>query len=112
MGGLDVIETGDFKQAAPISDESLFTEGAYRGKSVGDTNDCMTPARLTQVGLALREEFRDVVTLRNVHRRDDGDDSMPPGVREAYRHEADRFQEVVLGLANCTWSPRDRAWLN
>ena len=70
MGGLDVIETGDFKQAAPISDESLFTEGAYRGKSVGDTNDCMTPAQLTQVGLHLRDEFRDVVILRNVHRRE------------------------------------------
>ena len=39
MGGLDLIETGDVKQAAPISDVSLFAEGPYRGKSVGDKDD-------------------------------------------------------------------------
>ena len=48
---------------------------------------------MVQGGVSLRKEFRDVVSLHNVHPRDDGDASMSPECRAAYREEADRKEE-------------------
>ena len=115
LGGLGCIELGDFKQAPPIGDESQYREEAYRGKGgqrQEDIDDNVIPTnKLVARGLALRNEFQDVVFLGKVHRRDDGNDEMSPGERQVYREEADRFQEVMLRMADCEWTPEDHAWL-
>merc|ERR1712078_926084 len=50
--------------------------------------------------------------MGEVHRFDDGDDDMPEDKREEYRQEANEFLRVMRGMADCTWTPADWAWLS
>ena len=67
---------------------------------------------LAQGGVSLRNACREIVILHKAHRRDNGDTSMSAEHRAAYREEADRFQEVMLRLADCTWAAEDHARLS
>ena len=113
MGGLDVIETGDFKQEPPIGDDPLYVEGLYAGRARDGAAGEGQVSQSSLVGsvVSLRDEFQDVAILQQAHRLDDGDDTMAAEAREAYRAEADRYQEVMLRLADCTWTVEDHAWL-
>jgi len=116
LGAKDLIEAGDYKQIEPIGDTSMTVEGPARTKDGcdgrGKDGVGIPTSRLVARALALRDEFQDVVLLRNVHRRDDGDaKTMAPDVLKKYQDEADRYQRVMLGLVDCTWRPEDHAWL-
>ena len=118
MGGKDVALAGDLKQAPPIGSEPMFRYGPYRGKGLnkprhGDMpSDSPTTATLTMQGEAFREEFQDVVILRNVHRIDREAKNMSPEAAAQYEQDAVRFLEVTNGMANCTWTLQDHAWLS
>ena len=64
------------------------------------------------MGMAVRNSFQDVALLREVHRYTEENDSIPEGRREAYREDAVRFLPVTRGMADCTWSRADHAWLS
>ena len=107
-----MLEAGDFKQAAPIGDDPLHREGASARRRGGDDADGVIKHQdLVRRGVALRGEFQTVVILRNVHRRDDRDDTMTPEARAVDRQEADRFQDVVLRMADGTLGLEDVEWL-
>merc|ERR1712025_945177 len=63
------------------------------------------------MGMNLRNSFEDAVLLREVHRFDGGSEDMKEDERETYRKEAVEFQRVMKGMADCTWTPGDWAWL-
>jgi len=118
MGGKDVVLAGDAKQAAPIGDEPMFRVGAYRGKGLNKprrgeaAEDAPTLPELTRQGELFREEFQDVVILRKVHRIDKSASSgMDAASAARFEEDADEFLTVTNGMANCTWTPRDHAWL-
>ena len=103
FGGKDVLLAGDPKQCQPIGDDPVYKDGEYIGRGLrrGDTDDGVVPAKdLSNRGLAIRKEFDECVILQQVWRLDDGDDSMPVAVREAYRAEADEFPRVTRAMAN------------
>ena len=119
LGGRDTVLAGDPKQCPPIGDEPLYTEGAYRGKgqnkprgSDSTPHGAWSTQTLVGTGMFVRNSFKDVVELREVHRYDDGDESMKDDEREKYREEASEFLRVVRGMADCTWTPSDWAWLS
>ena len=74
MGGKDVLISGDSKQAPPIGDEPWYRYGAYKGKGVNKPRDGAAeggaPSHEVFVhdGCNFRDEFEDVVLLREVHR--------------------------------------------
>jgi hypothetical protein len=63
-------------------------------------------------GLLVREECEDVVILRGMHRRDDGEHIENATERQAYCAEADEFVRVCRGMADCEWTRQDHAWLS
>ena len=69
-------------------------------------------ADLVNLSEILKAECDDVVILRQTHRLDDGHDDVSDAERHAYRAECDRFLFVLRGMANCTWSREDHAWLS
>jgi hypothetical protein len=114
FGGRDVLLAGDPKQCQPIGDDPMYKEGEYkgRGRKRGDGDDDTVAAEdLSNRGLTIRKEFRDVVILQKVWRLDDGHDGMSAEERAAYREAADRFLSVTRGMVDCTWTPEDRDWL-
>ena len=117
-GGKDLMLSGDFKQIPPIGDEPLFRYGAYRGKGLNKPKKGQAPPgtptveQLTSRGELLREEFEDVVILREVHRVQRADACQDDAAAAHYAAEADRFLDVVGGMANCTWTAEDYAWLS
>jgi len=117
LGGKDAVLSGDPKQAAPIGEEPMFRYGRYEGKGLnkprkGDAPDgAPSLADLTRMGELLREEFQDVVILRNVHRICRAPEGMDAAAAAQYEADADRFLEVTQGMANCTWTLQDHAWL-
>ena len=119
LGGVDSVLAGDPKQAPPIGDEPLYTEGEYckKGQNKPRGSDSTPPGawdtkKLVRMGMLVRNSFQDVVELREVHRYDDGDENMPEEEREKYRQEAKEFLRVMRGMADCTWTPTDWAWLS
>ena len=60
----------------------------------------------------MRNECKDVVVLRTVHRLDDGDAGMAEDVRAAYRADGEKFVRVVGRLADCKWKVEEHAWLS
>ena len=111
LGGQDLLMIGDDKQCAPIGDEPQYQEGGYAGRSKG-VEDGPRPDALVGLGLSLRNECRDVVVLRTVHRLDDGDAGMAEDVRAAYRADGEKFVRVVGRLADCQWKAEEHAWLS
>jgi hypothetical protein len=111
LGGRDFLMVGDDKQITPIGDQPLFVDGPYRGRAKQPDNG-PAPDALVGQGLSLREECQDVVILRGMHRRDDGDDIADPAEREAYRAEADEFVRVCRRMADCEWTQAEHAWLS
>jgi hypothetical protein len=124
MGGRDLVLAGDLRQAKPLGDEALYKNGPYKGKGrnapgkkgksgVRREPPPGTPTieELTGRGVGLREEFEDVVLLREVFRVDRGDDTMDSATRREYEREADRFLEVLNRMADLTWTREDREWL-
>ena len=61
--------------------------------------------------MPLRNEFEDVALLRSVWRIDDGNDSMTPAERSAYRSEADKFLSVTSRMAELEWTQHNHSWL-
>ena len=118
LGGRDAVLAGDPKQCPPIGDEPLYKEGVYGGKgqnkprgSKDTPPKAWSTKKLVHNGMEVRNTFQDVVELRQVHRYDDGDDDMPEEEREEYRREAKEFLRVMRGMADCSWTPSDWAWL-
>ena len=64
-------------------------EGTHADGSVKEPGT--SKEELRNRGLVFFKECQDVVILQKVHRLDDGNDRMPPNVRELYRQSADRF---------------------
>ena len=119
LAGRDAVLAGDPKQASPIGDESMFREGDYAGKgqnkprgSDQTPSDAWTTRKLVRMGMSVRNSFEDVVLLRQVHRHVDDNEDLPAERREDYRRDATRFLDVTRGMADCTWTQADHAWLS
>ena len=123
LGGRDTVLAGDVRQMKPIDGESLFKEGAYKGKGMnlppsrknGTRGEAPagTPSMedLTMMGMAVRDGFEDVVMLREIFRVDRGSDDMPEAERAEYQEEAEEFLRVTNRLGDLTWTRDDHAWL-
>ena len=111
LGFRDFLLVGDDKQIEPIGDQPVFVEGAYKGKAK-KAEDGPEPAALVGQGLSVRNECEDVVILRGMHRRDDGEHIKDATKREAYRNEADEFVRVCRRMADCEWTRAEHAWLS
>ena len=67
---------------------------------------------LTNSAELFLKEFEDVVLLRTVHRVDYGDARDGSGVDwSQYAADADKFLDVTLKMASCTWTLQEHAWL-
>ena len=118
LGGRDAVLAGDPKQCQPIGDEPMYKEGDYTGKgknrprgSDGTPPGAWSAHKLVRMGMASRNKFDDVVLLREVHRYEDTNDEVPVEKREEYRKDAEEFLRVTRGMADCTWTPAQHAWL-
>ena len=119
MANKDMVLSGDFKQAPPIGDDPMYRMGAYRGKgqnkprgAATTPTEAWTTERLSTVGSHVRDTFEDVALLRKVHRYDETRPGVTdPGKLAECRREAARFLEVTRGMADCTWTKEDHAWL-
>ena len=118
LAGKNAVLAGDPKQAAPIGDDPMYREGAYDKKgenkpkgSDRTPGDAWSNVRLTNVGMDVRNSFQDCCFLRQVHRHSTVDDSLPPERQKAYRDDAERFLQVMKGMAELTWSREDHSWL-
>ena len=116
--GRDAVLAGDMKQAPPIGDDPLYRFGAYSGKGLNkprgaaDTpTNAWSASRLHTVGADVRDTFEDVAFLRQVHRYEDARPDLSPDMQQLYRRDAERFLKVTRGMAECTWSAMDHAWL-
>ena len=119
LQGRDAVLAGDPKQASPIGDEPMYKEGDYGGKgqnkprgSEGTPGDAWTTKKLVRMGMAVRQTFQDVALLRQVHRYTEEKEGLAEGRREEYRRDAGRFLSVTRGMADCTWTRTDHAWLS
>ncbi len=120
MGGLDVLEVGDLKQAPPIGDKGIFATGPYKGAGKnlppggGDRpDDDLDTAGLVLRGQAYVDEIDDVVFLRRVFRLDeDGLEGMTAEEREEYAREARTFRDVTKRMADGSLTESDYKWLS
>ena len=118
LAGKDCVLAGDPKQAPPLGDEPMWREGEYRGRgqnkpkgSESTPPGAKSTKELVRLGMMTRNTFQDVALLREVHRvRDPGAD-VPEERRERYRNDAAEFLHVTKAMADCTWTPEERAWL-
>jgi len=111
LGSRDLLLVGDDKQIEPIGDQPIFVDGAYKGKAKKAENG-PEPASLVGRGLGVRNECKDVVILRGMHRRDDGEHIEDVAERQAYCAEADEFVRVCRRMADCDWTRPEHAWLS
>ena len=111
LGFRDFMMMGDDKQCDPIGDSPLCHDEAYKGQAK-KVDGGPAPSALVGLGLSVRNECDDVVILHEVHRLDDGDDSMGAAEREAYRADADKFVRVCRRLADCEMTREDHAWMS
>jgi len=119
FGGKGVVLAGDPKQATPVCDEPLYKEGSYKGKAQNKPfraehrpADAWSTEKFVNVAMSMRNELKDVVLLRQVHRYSEESDEVPLERREAYRKDAVEFPKVTRGLADCTWTFEQWAWLS
>ena len=110
---------GDPKQANPIGDEPLYREGDYVGKgqnkpkgSDRTPSDAWSSQKLVRMGMLVRNSFEDAVLLREVHRYAEASAEIPEERREEYREAAQKFLTVTRGMADCTWTQAEHAWLS
>ena len=113
-----MVVAGDPKQAPPVSGESWHKEEEYTGKGKNmppkkkERTDCSWPTQdFVRAFLGLRDTFKDVVYLREVHRYEEKNDAIPKEKEEAFRADAQRFLEVCLRMADCELTEADYAWL-
>ena len=118
FGGKGVVLAGDPKQATPVCDEPLYKEGSYKGKAQNKPfraehrpPDAWSVEKIVNVAMNMRNEFKDVVMLRQVHRYSEESAEVPSERREAYRKDAVEFPKVTRGMADCTWTSAQHAWL-
>jgi len=114
FGGRNLVLIGDDDQADPIGDEVFYKSGAYvkERKHIADGKGEQVPhADLVNMSEILKKELDDVVILKEAHRVDDGVKGMSEEELARYREECDRFWSVLGGMAKCTWSREDHAWL-
>ena len=119
LGGRGAVLAGDPKQAPPLGDEPLCRLGAYKARAQNKPRGAdKTPSNawntstLTANGMFVRDSFQDAVLLRQVHRFEDENANVPGARREDYKQDAQRFLDVTRGMADCTWSMDDHAWLS
>ena len=119
LGGRDAVLAGDPKQAPPLGDEPLCRLGEYKGKGQNKPrgvdrtpSNAWSTSRLVSNGMFVRDSFQDAVILRQVHRFEDENASVPSARREEYKQDAQRFLTVTRGMADCSWSLDDHAWLS
>ena len=118
FGGKDVVLGGDPKQIPPIGDEPVYKEGRYQGKGLNKPRNGQAPEgtpsvqALTERGDLFKNEFEDVVILREVHRIERDAGVADAAAAAAYQQDADRFLQVTAGMADCTWTREDHAWLS
>jgi len=119
LGGKDVVLAGDPKQANPIGDDPLHKEGEYTGRGMNKPRGsdsipagAWSTKKLVRMGMNVRNGFDDVVLLRQVHRYVDEDDTLSPERKEEYRKDAEEFLKVTRGMADCTWTVSQHAWLS
>ncbi|HIE69732.1 MAG TPA: hypothetical protein EYP98_05930, partial [Planctomycetes bacterium] len=119
LGGRNVVLAGDPKQANPIGDDPLYREGEYSGKgqnkprgSAETPGDAWPTKKLVRMGMQARNTFQDVVLLRQVHRYVEENDEIPPEKKQEYREAASKFLTVTRGMADCTWTQSEHAWLS
>ena len=118
LAGKDAVLSGDLKQATPIGDDPVFRQGVYAGKGKNkprnaaehQTRDWDTRT-LHAVGGHVRDSFEDVVMLRRVHRYAEQMEGATAAVQAEYKRDAARFLDVTRGMAECTWTKADHAWL-
>jgi hypothetical protein len=110
MGNRDFVMVGDDRQIAPVGDSSLHQEGAYDGKAIG-AEDGPRPDEIVGKGLLLRDECKDVVILRQVHRLDKGEHIADPVERAEYCAQGDKYVRVMQRLADCEITEPEYAWL-
>ena len=96
----------------------MYKEGAYKGKAKNKPRGAEhTPAKawstqkLVSMGMGARNTFEDVVLLRKVHRYADTSSDVPERKKETYRKEAEEFLKATRGMADCTWTAQQHAWL-
>ena len=111
MGQKAFVLCGDPKQVAPIGDEPIYQYGEYIRKSQNKPKDAQgvphgawSINKSTRMGMTVRDSCEDVVILRNVHRYQDFDESIPLGKRSLYADEAALFLLCTRGMADCTWT--------
>jgi len=119
LAGRDTVLAGDPKQANPIGDDPLYREGDYSGKgqnkprgSDRTPSDAWTSHKLVRMGMLVRNSFEDAVLLRQVHRYVEASAEIPEEKREEYRQAAKEFLSVTRGMADCTWTQAEHAWLS
>jgi hypothetical protein len=123
MGGKDMMLAGDPKQAKAVADEALHKDGAYKkeggnrprdknGRVKAQAADVPELAELVGRGVALRQEFDDVVILQTRHRLVSAADA---GVRDSEKEAFDaaglKFKDVTQRLSDLSWTREDWAWL-
>ena len=62
--------------------------------------------------MSARNTFDDVVFLRQVHRYTDSSSDVPEHKKEVYRKDAEEFLKATRGMADCTWTQAEHAWLS
>jgi len=119
MGQKDYVLCGDPKSLCPIGDEPIYREGEYTGRSENKPlwsltvpAGAMSAKALVRMGDHIRDCCNDVVILHNVHRYQDFDPSLSVEKWLLYADEAVKFLEVTRGMADCTWTPAQHAWLS
>ena len=95
----------------------MYKVGPYRGRGVNKPRrgaappDTPSVEGLSERGELFREEFQDVVILRQVHRIERQADFLGSEEQKVYADEADKFLEVTDRMADCTWTQQEHAWL-
>ena len=118
LGGRDTVLAGDPKQANPIGDEPMYREGAYQGKGVNKPrgsdrtpSDAWSSHKLVNMGMMARNTFQEAILLREVHRISSERADLKPEQRGEFSRAAAKFLHVMRGMADCTWTREDHAWL-
>ena len=96
----------------------MWRDGEYRGKgqkkpkgSESAPAGAKSTKELVPLGMMARNTFQDAVLLREVHRVRDAGDDLPPESRDSYLRDAAEFLRVTQAMADCAWTPEQRAWL-
>ena len=106
LGGVSCVGIGDPAQCEAISDQQIYDRAAHKDTGKKDSR----AVALSNRGLAVYDEFQEVVVLSNVHRlqtlqvAEDAD-------AQAYNERCRRFGEIMLRLRDMTLTHEDYFWL-